>query len=278
MPDWIAKRILIVVRTYPVPARKGIEVSCTAGITDDGEWIRLFPVPYRFLDDDRRFTKYQWVNVQVTKARTDPRPESFTPNLDTLTIGEVISTADNWRARREITRPLMRPSLCSIQRERDANGSPTLGIFKPAQIAKLVIDKAEEAAWTEEQMNILRQIPMFSTAPPQELEKLPFDFRYQFRCMDESCPGHNLTCFDWEMGQAYRSWRRQYGNDWERAFRQRFEDDMINRNDTHFFVGNLHQFPTSWIVVGLFYPPRPASPDLFDQLAKQATAQIKIGH
>jgi len=49
------KKVLITVRTYPTPARKGVEVSCTAGITDDGKWIRLFPIPYRFLDWDKRF-------------------------------------------------------------------------------------------------------------------------------------------------------------------------------------------------------------------------------
>jgi hypothetical protein len=265
MADWVAKRILITVRTYPVPARKGIEVSCTGGVTDDGKWIRLFPVPYRFLEEDKRFKKYQWIEVNVTKARNDQRPESFTPNLDTLKIGETISSVDNWRARREILRPLMRPSLCTIQRERDNCGSPTLGFFKPAQIVRLTIEDAEHANWTDEQMNILRQIPMFESAPADELEKIPFDFKYQFCCSDDSCSGHHLTCFDWEMGQAYRSWRRRYGDNWEQRFRNRFENEMINKNDTHLFVGNLHQFPTSWIIVGLFYPPLPATGDLFDR-------------
>jgi hypothetical protein len=73
--NWIKKRVLITVRTYPVPAKKGIEVSCTAGITDDGKWIRLFPIPYRFLDEDKRFSKYQWIDVDVTKAKDDPRPD-----------------------------------------------------------------------------------------------------------------------------------------------------------------------------------------------------------
>jgi hypothetical protein len=48
------KRILITVRTYPVPATKGVEVSCTAGITEGQQWIRIFPIPYRFLQPDRR--------------------------------------------------------------------------------------------------------------------------------------------------------------------------------------------------------------------------------
>jgi hypothetical protein len=37
------KRVLVVVKTYPTPAWRGGEVVCTAGITEHGEWIRLFP-------------------------------------------------------------------------------------------------------------------------------------------------------------------------------------------------------------------------------------------
>ena len=73
-----------------------------------------------------------------------------------------------------------------------------------------------------------------------------------------------MLCTDWEMGQAYRAWRRQYGSaGWEAKFRQQFETEMIEKNDTHFFVGTIHQHPGSWIIVGLFYPPRPLMNDLF---------------
>jgi hypothetical protein len=73
-----------------------------------------------------------------------------------------------------------------------------------------------------------------------------------------------MICTDWEMGQAYRAWRKEYGDDWEAKFRQRFETEMIEKNDTHFFVGTMHQNPGSWIIVGLFYPPRSKTEDLFD--------------
>ena len=80
------KKALIVVRTYPSPARKGVEVSCTAAITDKGEWLRLFPVPYRLLPHDQRFRKYQWVDISVTKAK-DHRPESYKLHGDTIKPG-----------------------------------------------------------------------------------------------------------------------------------------------------------------------------------------------
>jgi hypothetical protein len=58
-----------------------------------------------------------------------------------------------------------------------------------------------------------------------------------------------------EPGESYRKWRRDYGDSgWETAFRNRYEKEMIKRFDTHFYVGTLHQYPDTWIIVGLFYP------------------------
>jgi hypothetical protein len=87
------------------------------------------------------------------------------------------------------------------------------------------------------------------------LEKIPFKFYYRFRCDEPGCNGHRLSCVDWELGQAYRSWRRKYGPEWEEKLRLRFEKEMIGRYDTHFFVGTVRVHPASWIIVGLFYPP-----------------------
>ena len=57
------------------------------------------------------------------------------------------------------------------------------------------------------------------------------------------------------MGQSYRKWRSQYDEQWEEKFRQRYETEMIQTNDTRFFVGTMLQYPGTWIIIGLFYPP-----------------------
>jgi hypothetical protein len=261
MPDWIKRRALITVRTYPVPSEKSIEASCTAGVTDNGEWIRLFPVPYRLMDHEKRFSKWQWIDVNVLKAN-DGRPESYKINPDSVSVAEQVGTKDGWRARRQIIEPLRRKSLCRIQRERDENGSPTLGIFRPHRIRRLIVERSEKN-WTSHQLSILKQDTLFQRSPDQTLEKIPFDFRYEFQCGDNDCTGHTLICTDWEMSQAYRAWRVQYGDKWEAAFRNRFEKEMIEKFDTHFFVGTVHQYPKSWIIVGLFYPPKQSTHDLF---------------
>jgi hypothetical protein len=260
MPE--KKKILVTIRTYPVPATKGVEVSCTAGITEDHQWIRLFPVPYRFLQPDRRFRKYQWIEAMVTKA-SDPRPESYHIYRDSINIiSEVLPTANAWQQRKELIYPLKGHCLCCIQKERNEKKFPTLGIFRPKTIQRLSIE-ADRPTWTDEELNKLRQGDLFENTPPEELEKIPYQFRYSFDCDHVGCPGHSAICTDWEMGQSYRQWRAEYGRNWETKFRERYESDMINNNDTHFYVGTIHGHPHVWIIVGLFYPPFPKpSPNL----------------
>ena len=82
VPDWIKKRVLIVVRTYPTPAKSTIEASCTAAISEDNQWIRMFPVPARLMEHDKRFKKWQWIDVSLLKAPSDSRLESYKLNSD----------------------------------------------------------------------------------------------------------------------------------------------------------------------------------------------------
>jgi hypothetical protein len=265
LTGWSTKQVLIVVKTYPTPAHRGVEVSCTAGVTREGEWIRLFPVPFRFLEQEQQFSRYQWIDVQVRRARNDPRPESHNLNGASIRIVKLPPPVKNWRAREQILAALRRPSLCRIDDERQQYGQPTLGFFRPAHIKGLKIEPTESPTWTASELAILNQarLDLGGSEPKGQLEKIPFEFRYEFECDHPACNGHAMMCTDWEMGQSYRSWRRTYGSRWEEKFRERYERDMIERKDTSFFVGTVHQHPNRWIIVGLFYPPKPADLPLF---------------
>src|SRR4051812_41780402 len=127
LSGWSTKRVLIVVKTYPTPAQKGVEVSCTAGVTWEREWIRLFPVPFRFLEEGKQFARYQWIDVQARRARNDARPESH--NLNDASI-QIVKSVPSWGEREQILARLRRPSMCQIEREREERGHPTLGLFR----------------------------------------------------------------------------------------------------------------------------------------------------
>lgn len=75
-PDWAAlpssvarrEKILVTVKAYPNPSKRYIETVCVAGVTESGKWIRLYPIPYRFLEYDRQFPSYAWIDVDVRKS------------------------------------------------------------------------------------------------------------------------------------------------------------------------------------------------------------------
>ena len=145
---------------------------------------------------------------------------------------------------------------------RDASGYPTLGFFRPKSIERFRMTSTS-ATWTQGQLDMLRQTNLFQVQPQAELEKIPHDFFYHFHCDESDCRGHTLHCTDWEIGQSWRAWTRKYGDDWEAKFRQKFETEMIERTDTHFFVGTVQRHPNRWIIIGLFYPPKERALPLF---------------
>ena len=74
-------------------------------------------------------------------------------------------------------------------------------------INRLVIEQ-DEPDWTSGQKGALQQMDLFDTEPPEELEKIPFKFSYDFACEDSSCTDHQMICTDWEMSELYRKVRQ----------------------------------------------------------------------
>lgn len=129
MPFGIRKRALVVARTYPVPEESGIESSCTAAITAEGEWLRVFPVPWRLLPKKQRFRKYDWVDLDLVKAENDTRPESH--HLRPSSELSIVSSESECQRRKDVVLPVRSHCLCCLGRERDLNQRPTLGIIRP---------------------------------------------------------------------------------------------------------------------------------------------------
>src|SRR6266446_3739799 len=73
------ERILITVKTYPTLSRKHGETVCTAGVREDGSWVRVYPVPFRRLEETEQYRKFDWLECDLIKSPTDPRPETRHP-------------------------------------------------------------------------------------------------------------------------------------------------------------------------------------------------------
>ncbi|MDO8549705.1 MAG: hypothetical protein Q7S39_06095, partial [Ignavibacteria bacterium] len=74
------QKVLITVKTYPLPSSKYEELVCTAGLLEDGKWIRIYPIPFRSLPYGKRFAKFQWIELSLMRnSSNDFRPESYRP-------------------------------------------------------------------------------------------------------------------------------------------------------------------------------------------------------
>src|SRR4051812_16082494 len=91
------ERILVTVQTYPTISGVHIETVCTGGITMDGEWRRLYPVPLRYLSTDQQYKTYDVVEVDV-KPGNDGRSETRQPHLPSL---KIVGHVSDWQNRRD---------------------------------------------------------------------------------------------------------------------------------------------------------------------------------
>ena len=97
------EKVLITVKTYPTLSKKYGETVCTAGVRADGTWMRIYPVPFRRLEEDEQYKKFDWIETEFIRGRSDPRPETHHPaDLAKMLPVDHIGTADNWRERREL--------------------------------------------------------------------------------------------------------------------------------------------------------------------------------
>ena len=110
-------KVLITVKTYPTPSSKYDELVCTAGVREDGSFIRLYPIDYRYRPYWQQFQKYQWVEVEIERPTRDPRPESFRPVGEIRPLGPPIGSSNNWAERKQYVFAEGISKMCELQKK-----------------------------------------------------------------------------------------------------------------------------------------------------------------
>lgn len=258
------RRVLITVMTYPHPSEKHDELVCTAGITQDNEWVRLYPIDYRHRPREQQFHKYQWIEVELDTrgVGNDNRKESRKPNLDSIKIiGPRLSSTDGWRERREIIDSLPHHTVNELK-ELFETDRISLGIVRPKKVLDIEIRKAS-TEWKAGWKQIYNQMRLFGP-PPKPLKKLPYTFHYIFEC-DDSVKPSTAMIEDWELGVLFLNEVDRLGSDSKAAesIRRKYLDELCSpKKDTRFFMGTLFPYNT-WLVLGVFWPPKIAQGMLF---------------
>lgn len=257
---WHEERVLILAKTYPVPSAKYRETSCIAGVNEQGQMRRIYPIPFRLLEGQSQFKKWQWIRARMRKAPADHRPESFKIEFDSIAdAGGVIPTKSEWSERRAWYERHLVSDFTALEERRQASGE-TLGIIRPTRLLGLDITPEKETDWTPEEYEKLVQDCLFDSEEARgrlALQKIPFGFHFRYECDGPSgTTTHRHKIADWEVGQLYRNCVRLYGDGWEEKVRQKLEDDFAQK-DLAFLMGTIHRFPGQWLIGGLIYPPFP---------------------
>jgi len=264
-------KILITIKTYPIPSAKYDELVCTAGVTERGDFVRLYPVNFRELEYVKKYQKYQWMEVIAEKhTGRDVRKESYRPDPGSIKmLGEPIPTdsSGSWEKRARYVLAKKSQSMEDLyeQKERDRT---SLGIFRPAKVHDLLITPTSPE-WKAAFLAELNQQRLWDTrtATSKPPRKVPWKFQYQFECEDARCKrNHCMMIEDWEVGALY--WREVDGGatstEAAQSVKRKFLGTICAPNrDTHFFVGTVLNHGT-WVIVGTFWPKRNLEPSLFD--------------
>lgn len=260
-------KVLITVKTYPALSSKYDEIVCTAGFLEDGSWIRIYPVQFRQKNDDQQYSKYDWIELDLVKNKSDFRPESYRPESydGEIKILSKLDTNDNWRERKEIVlkNKVHNDLAALIADAKDDKIGTSLAVFKPTEILDFTIE-AVEREWdkarlqkleTERQGNIFKQLE----DPFKVVNKLPYKFSYVFK--DVNGLQSKLMIEDWEIGALYWNCLKTHNGDESKAVldvKKKYLDDFAKTKDLYFFLGTAQLFhkiaPNPFMIIGTFHP------------------------
>ena len=79
---------VILVKASPQVGKKHGETVCCAGVDDKGQWVRLYPVTFRTLDEGQQFGRWDKIKFRNTAKIISHTTEKFlASNLKWLFCG-----------------------------------------------------------------------------------------------------------------------------------------------------------------------------------------------
>lgn len=266
-------KILITVKTYPTISAKYDELVCTAGFREDGTWIRIYPVSFRKIPYKDQYKKYDWVELDLVKNKSDFRPESYRPKTidsDIKVVGH-IGTDNNWQERKNLCLGKVYLSLSKLIEEAKHDKKITsLAVFKPTEVIDFYAEPVDRD-WSRSKLEALTQYNLFESNTKGEFEvvkKLPYKFKYRFKDVDGKIS--NMMIEDWETCQLF--WRQlaKYEGDEIRAIedvRKKYFDDLAKSKDLYFYLGttksNHYVSRNPFMIIGTFHPKKEKQLRLF---------------
>lgn len=264
---WETRKILIWGKTRPELSQTYREIVCSAGVFEDTRrMVRIYPLPLRFMSDERVFRKYQWIEGQVARNESDPRPESYRINPDAVKLLNVIPTkpGGNWddRAKWIMNSQNIFSSVEQLKK-RQSSDKTSLGLVKPKEINEISVTKfsqeERDGFWRRYKDTISqRELPLDPETGKTVKPLTPPDYRFKvtFQCNDPECSGHTFSVLDWETDALYFKMKSE-GKTQPMAQRkviEKIEQICDPKKDLYFYLGNIFSHQQIFSIVGFWWP------------------------
>jgi len=237
---------------------------CTAGITEDGEWIRIYPIPFRTLEEYRKFKKYTWIKAEIIPDSSDPRVESHKINTSSIELLEHIPPNKHWVQRKTLIleQTKIYKNLDEIINGANIHNNLSLCTFKPTRYIDVeIINNPIEELTEKEKIDFKNANMSLFDANSCEVEftampHVPYKFKIKFE--DDSGRESSMSVIDWEISQLYLNYQKT-----PMLGAEKVREKLLTlfKKDLYLFLGTMRQMhirktKNPYTIIGLFYPPK----------------------
>jgi hypothetical protein len=174
--EGIAKAVVLVKAAPHASVGYG-ETVCCAGITLEGQWVRIYPVQFRYLEQAQKFSRWDLIRFSWRLPKDDKRSESRRVSHEKI---EIVGSLP----KKERTTFLYPHIVTSLKSELAAGR--TLALLRPRD--PLFTYKKRNPfilAGEKEKLSSLDQQPdLLNAGPLIAREPCPYEFRYAFKTDD----------------------------------------------------------------------------------------------
>lgn len=232
---------IILIKASPVIGQKHGETVCCAGLDLYGNWLRMYPVSFRVLEDGKKFRRWDRVRFNWRKPDDDDRIESRRVDSQSL---EIIGRLPD----KEKIQFLNKKIVTSLNKELEEGRS--LALLKP-QILDFEINAKSSMKLLEQQNKIdsyHSQEDLFLSKPAIPVKACPYEFIYKYKTDDGERKG---TCQDWETEATFFNWRRQYGEEKALIEMKTQFGERLPQKGLYFAMGTHSRWAETWLINGL---------------------------
>ncbi|MDI9610068.1 MAG: hypothetical protein QFX36_01940 [Archaeoglobales archaeon] len=239
------EKLLVLAKTYPVISRKYEHLVCVAGLTEDNNWRRIYPIPWELFwkGSEKKFKKKTWIEYELVDDRpSDRRPESRKIDFESI---KVLDEEDFREIKRRLDEKLA--NLDELEDKDDREVS--LSVIKP--ILKDFVWTDSEYFEKVEEMS--KQITLGEGKSAVKIDVPDKKFQFVFRCCRDCKKTHTIMCEDWEMGILYIKMREKDPKSAPIKVRSKFYNEIPKKGHLYFILGT-HNIHGSWLIISVVYP------------------------